>query len=277
MFADHPHTSTRSSASSLNISRTSIQRILKDLHYHPYKIHTVQTLLPDDKLARTMYAEEEIARIVENPGHLSLLVTSDESHFHLDGDVNRHNHRYWSQTNPHWIQEHSLHSPRTTVWAAFFEGGIIGPIFVDENVTGENYLKLLQTDFWPQIEALGLQERIIFQQDGAPPHWSLSVRQWLNDTLPGRWIGRGSARDDRLSAWPPRSPDLSPCDFFLWGYIKSLVCVSKSADIQELKQRICDAFSTITAEMRKNVMLEYKERLHEVLENGGSHVKVYAP
>ena len=47
MFAYHPHTSTRSSASSLNISRTSIQRILKDLHYHLYKIHTVQTLLPD--------------------------------------------------------------------------------------------------------------------------------------------------------------------------------------------------------------------------------------
>ena len=89
---------------------------------------------------------------------------------------------------------------------------------------------------------------------------------------------RGSARDDRLSSWPPCSPDLSPCDdFFLCGYIKSVVCVIKAADIQELKQRIRDEFSTITAEMRKNVMLEYKERLHEVLENGGSHVKVYSP
>ena len=65
--------------------------------------------------------------------------------------------------------------------------------------------------------------------------------------------------------------------FSLWRYIKSLVCVSKSADIKELKQRICDAFSTITTEMGKNVMLEYKQRLHEVLENGSSHVKVYAP
>ena len=76
----------------------------------------------------------------------------------------RHNHRYWSQTNPHWIQKHSLHSPRTTVWAAFFEGEIIGPKLVDENVTGENYMKLLKTDFWPQIEALGPQERIIISK-----------------------------------------------------------------------------------------------------------------
>ena len=54
------------------------------------------------------------------------------------------------------------------------------------------------------------------------------------------------------------------------------MCVSKSADIQELKQRIYDALSRITAEMRKNVMLEYKECLHEFLENGGSHIKVYS-
>ena len=30
----------------------------------------------------------------------------------------------------------------------------------------------------------------MFQQDGAPPHWGLIVRDFLNETFPNRWIGR---------------------------------------------------------------------------------------
>ena len=50
----------------------------------------------------------------------------------------------------------------------------------------------------------------IYQQDGAPPHCAgLS-----NNSLPRRWIGRASGEDDVMLKWPPRSPDLTPCDFF---------------------------------------------------------------
>ena len=36
-----------------------------------------------------------------------------------------------------------------------------------------------------------------------------------------------------------RSPDLSPCDFFLWGYVKGLVFVLPlPASIEKLKERI---------------------------------------
>ena len=66
-------------------------------------------------------------------------------------------------------------------------------------------------------------EDFIFQQDGAPPHWKLSVRAYLNENLPGRWIGRAGNDDSVLLKWPPRSSDLTPCDFFLWGYVKGLV------------------------------------------------------
>ena len=40
----------------------------------------------------------------------------------------------------------------------------------------------------PQLEQY--QPRVIFQQNGAPLHWGLAVRQFLNDTFPERWIGR---------------------------------------------------------------------------------------
>jgi hypothetical protein len=58
------------------------------------------------------------------------------------------------------------------------------------------------------------------QQDGAPPHFHLEVRRRLSTTLPQRWIGRTSNEDSARIPWPPRSPGLIPCDFFLWGYVK---------------------------------------------------------
>jgi hypothetical protein len=51
-----------------------------------------------------------------------------------------------------------------------------------------------------------------FQHDGAPPHNSRLTQQVLNTWNPHKWIGRGGP-----VAWPPRSPDLTPVDFFLWN------------------------------------------------------------
>jgi hypothetical protein len=53
-----------------------------------------------------------------------------------------------------------------------------------------------------------------------------------------------------LLAWPPHSPDATPCDFFLWGYVKDQVYVPPlHASIPELKVRIRTAIETITADM----------------------------
>ena len=69
-------------------------------------------------------------------------------------------------------------------------------------------------------------------QDGAPPHFSCFVTDVLNERLPDAWIGRGGP-----IPWPPRSPDLSSLDFFLWGYIKNAVCAGKIRNIQHLQDK----------------------------------------
>jgi len=56
---------------------------------------------------------------------------------------------------------------------------------------------------------------------------------------------------------PRRSPDATPCDFFLWGYVKDQVYVPPlPASILELKARIRTAIETITADMRNE--LDYR-------------------
>jgi len=62
----------------------------------------------------------------------------------------------------------------------------------------------------------------IFQQDGSPAHCK-DVQGYLNRNLPQRWIGCTGKEDDALMRWPPRSPDLTPCDFFF--FIKDTVFV----------------------------------------------------
>ncbi|GBO20425.1 hypothetical protein AVEN_196227-2, partial [Araneus ventricosus] len=83
---------------------------------------------------------------------------------------------------------------------------------------------MLEVWLMPQLDSDSTD--YIFQQDGAPPHWSTEVRTFLNQHLPKRWIGRNGDADDVFCSWPPRSPDLTPCDFFLWGYVKDRVYVS---------------------------------------------------
>ena len=62
------------------------------------------------------------------------------------------------------------------------------------------------------------QHEGIFHQDGASAHYSSRVRTYLDNKRPGNWIGRGGPVE-----WPPRWPDLTPCDYFLWGHLKEKV------------------------------------------------------
>ena len=68
--------------------------------------------------------------------------------------------------------------------------------------------------------------------------------RFLDATFPNRWIGR-----DGPTPWPPRSPDITPLDFFLWGYVKDKVFTTPVADITNWKARITDAFVTVTEDM----------------------------
>jgi hypothetical protein len=72
--------------------------------------------------------------------------------------------------------------------------------------------------------------------------------------------------------WPARSPDLSACDFFLWGYLKSIVFISKPRTVAELKQSIKEEIATIPEQMTHWVMENLGVRLKKCLRNGGRHL-----
>jgi hypothetical protein len=84
-------------------------------------------------------------------------------------------------------------------------------------------------------EKVPLQTRrhMCYQHDGATPYFSQVVSQYLNQQFPNRWTGLSGEQN-----WPPRSPDLNPLEFHVWGYTKAMVCVRKSGTRGEPIQRI---------------------------------------
>lgn len=68
----------------------------------------------------------------------------------------------------------------------------------------------------------------------------LTILSFFANNIPRRIISRYSD-----VSWPPRSPDISPCDFFVWGYVKSKVYVEIPRNIQELKDAKITKFWTI--------------------------------
>jgi hypothetical protein len=77
-----------------------------------------------------------------------------------------------------------------------------------------------------------------------------------------------------LLAWPPRSSDATPCDFFLWGYVKDQIYVPPlPSSIPELKVRITMAIETITADMLQTGCNELDYRVDVCRITKGAHIE----
>jgi hypothetical protein len=226
----------RNISGSINISLSSVQRILKRFKFHPFKIILVQELHGNDQLLRTSFCDWAKRKIRENEEFFSKVMFSDEATFSNNGNVNRHNCHYWSKTNPHWtLESNSQTIWSVNVWCGILGDHIIGPHFIEGNLTGDKYLNLLTNVLPALLEDLPLQLRrcMWVQQDGAPPHFARNVRAYLDRAFQHQWIGREGPVN-----WPPRSPDLTPLDFFLWGYIKSIVYTTRPLNRDDLRERI---------------------------------------
>ena len=67
----------------------------------------------------------------------------------------------------------------------------------------------------------------------------------FNDTqFPHRWIGRRGVIEQ-----PARSPDLTPLEYFLWGYLKSKVYLTQPQSLDELQNRILQEATLIDREI----------------------------
>jgi hypothetical protein len=75
--------------------------------------------------------------------------------------------------------------------------------------------------------------------------------------------------------WPPRSPDLTPCDFFLWGYLKDKVFSTPLQNINELRQKIVREFDALREQpaIIRRAVSDMHRRTMLCVEREGGHVE----
>ncbi|GFX95548.1 uncharacterized protein TNCV_4825631 [Trichonephila clavipes] len=83
--------------------------------------------------------------------------------------------------------------------------------------------------FIPELNNHDVQE-LWFQQDGATCLTARATIDLLKDPFGDRLISRFGPVN-----WPPRSCDLTPLDYFLWSYVKSLAYADKPQTLDHLK------------------------------------------
>ncbi|GBP67789.1 hypothetical protein EVAR_53785_1 [Eumeta japonica] len=165
---------------------------------------------------------------VDDPDFLKSILWTDESKFTKEGILNLHNLHHWSSKDENLQAKRQRSFQRRfslNVWAGVIGDRIIGPHYLPDNLNGDNYLEFLQNvlpEMIAEVPIFNENRPIIFQNDGCPAHWRLIVREYLNNVFPNSWIGR-----DGPFPWPPRSSDLTPLDFYVWGRAKELPQKSK--------------------------------------------------
>ena len=96
----------------------------------------------------------------------------------------------------------------------------------------------------------------------------------LNRVLQQRWIGHAAEGDNHLLPWPPRSPDLTSCDFFLWEFVKDRVYEPPlHMSLKDLRDQITHALQTITADMLHRVWDEFDCRVDVCRVTQGAHIE----
>ena len=113
----------------------------------------------------------------------------------------------------------------------------MGPIFFDYKLTRETYLENILPEVAELLERMFSAEKleqIIWQQDGAPPHSVLEVR------------------DGAPISWPPKSPDLTPLDTFLWLFLRKKIYFSNKDNIVMIKNKIEALISDLNQSHNKN-------------------------
>ncbi|GFV79492.1 transposable element Tc3 transposase [Trichonephila clavipes] len=207
------------------------------------------------------------------PTFFSSLVARSFSLSRLSFDllpVNKQNCRIWSEADPQVYVETPLHPEKLTVWCALWAGGIIGPYFFknDEghNVTvnGDRYRAMITNFFIPELNNHDVQE-LWFQQDGATYHTARAPIDLLKDAFGDRLISRFGPVN-----CSPRSCDLTPLDYFLWGYVKSLVYVDKPQTLDYLEDNIRRVIADIRPQMLEKVIENWTSRLDYIRANRGN-------
>jgi len=259
-------TSAKDTSLSTGTTHTIARRVLQ---LYPYRLVVVQALTDYDKLVRVDACQRLLPLFTPE----KIFVFTDEALFRTDGMVNRWNCRIWDHQRPDdFYAEQGQSSAHVMVWAAMTADHVFGPYFFPATVTAADYAAVISEIFFEElISKYGSATDVWFQQDGAPAHTAVVTKELLRGFFDSRVISHGCDYE-----WPPRSPDLTPCDFYLWGIVKDMVYANgRLPTVAALSNALLGAFRVIREQKMadaKAAVLSVPQRMEECVALRGAQL-----
>ncbi|GFR27683.1 uncharacterized protein TNCT_150611 [Trichonephila clavata] len=136
----------------------------------------------------------------------------DETHFYLNGYVNKQNCRFVGSENPRATHQHQLHLSKCTIWCNVMANRVIDPYFFEnedgtpETISWAPYRTMIENFLRPMAEQ---NPNLWFQHDGANAYTARQTMEQLREIFGKRPISKNSD-----FPWPPPLTDVTAPDFF---------------------------------------------------------------
>ena len=232
-------------ADEFGVNRETIRQILvEDLGKRKVVSRFVPHAFSDDqRYERVQYAKDIIKTARRNKNFLNSIVAEVETwRFRNDPTTKRPCAEWKSHASPKGNKVPLQKSKVKTMLLCFYDSrGIIHHKFVPEGqtVTGIFYLSVLRR-LWKRIRRVRPEYSApgswFLLHDNAPVHRAVAVQEYL------------ARKQVCMLHHPPYSPDLSPCDYFLFPKVKIPLKGRLFEDVQDIQTAVTSGIRAITQE-----------------------------
>ena len=274
------HTHPRTIAEELDISHSSVRRMIDENEYNQFKRLKTPSSNDGTRNRRCVRAGD-LAEEFTNPRKIERVVFQDEKDFPLEIPLNAQNNRVYFKGKKSDVPLKRLCHPtkklskKVMVSAGLSWFGATKPFFVNDRglkVNATNYVKHLKNELFPAIKEVYPRNDWIFAQDGASSHTANMTQKYLQDTLGVRFIMKNE--------WPPASPDTNPLDYYFWDAVKTKVYKGRMGEPfkneKELKQKIKSVWKECASDKKviRKAFKQFIPRLNAVVDNNGHSIKM---
>ncbi|XP_076377818.1 uncharacterized protein LOC143259442 [Megalopta genalis] len=274
-FQEDGAESVRSVSRRTGVNRSSVQRILQENLMPPNKFVRLHLLYPADLEKRVEYSRWLMGEESRNPSFCKYILWTDET-------LHKRRVFQWSQyarvvrrnSRALRIRQAQVRFS-VNLWAGICGEVIVGPYILPDRLNGAaltSFLRNVLSELLDDVP-LEIRQNMCFQMDGAPTHYAANVRAHFSETFRNRCIGRLGLRE--TGAWPPRSPDMNPMDFYFWDYLKNEMYREPVDSLETLLARIHGAVASISVDTLRRVQQEIQVRADWCIRITGSNFKQF--
>jgi histone-lysine N-methyltransferase SETMAR len=196
-----------------------------------------------------------LGRLEIEPNFLHKVITGDETWvFDYDSETKRQSEEWHTKRSPHLKKAHMSRSRVKTIIIVFFENrGIVHEEFVPPGQTVNHaFYKDVLERLRKRVQRVqrDIADDWVLQHDNTPDNTALSIREFL------------AKKNIPVLPHPPYSPDLAPCDFYLFPKLKSKLKGHHFGTMENIQKIVTDKLNTLTENDFQYCYDKWKNRNH---------------